>query len=283
MLAEQSLKENDLAGSLAHLQAQIRKDPSNASHRVFLFQLLSVLGQWDRALTQLKVLADMDAETLPMVQTYREAIRCEMLRAEIFAGKRSPIIFGKPEQWLALMVEAMGVSDPARGADLRAEALEAAPTTSGTLNDRRFEWIADADGRLGPIVEAVVNGRYYWIPVHRLREIQIEEPADLRDMVWTPVQFTFANGGQTVGLIPTRYAGSEASEDPAIQLARKTEWIEAAPDCFVGQGQRLLTTDAEEVALLEARTIVLESEDDEFDAPSDEPPQLDADISLRHG
>jgi type VI secretion system protein ImpE len=29
----------------------MRKEPSNAKHRVFLFQLLSVMGQWGRALT----------------------------------------------------------------------------------------------------------------------------------------------------------------------------------------------------------------------------------------
>ncbi len=47
------------------------------------------MGQWDRALTQLDVAADLDAGALAMAQMYREAIRCERLRAEVFDGRKS--------------------------------------------------------------------------------------------------------------------------------------------------------------------------------------------------
>src|SRR3546814_15043528 len=100
MLAEQSLKDAQLQESLAHLQAQVRKEPAKAQHRIFLFLLLAVLGQWNRALTQLKVLGDIDAGTLAMVQTYREAIRCEMLPPQIHCGCRSSVVLRKPEAWV---------------------------------------------------------------------------------------------------------------------------------------------------------------------------------------
>ena len=32
-----------------------------------------------------------------MVQTYREALRCEVHRAEVFAGRKSPLILGEPD------------------------------------------------------------------------------------------------------------------------------------------------------------------------------------------
>ena len=44
MSAEDRLREGDLSGALAELQDQVRSDPSNADYRVFLFQLLCVLG-----------------------------------------------------------------------------------------------------------------------------------------------------------------------------------------------------------------------------------------------
>jgi type VI secretion system protein ImpE len=100
--SEQALKEGNLALALTELQQLIRKDPANTKHRIYLFQLYAVLGQWEKALNQLNVLAEMDAATLAMVQTYREAIRCEVLRKEIFAGLKTPLIFGEPQQWLAL-------------------------------------------------------------------------------------------------------------------------------------------------------------------------------------
>jgi len=75
--SEQALKDGNLEQALADIQQLIRKDPANSKHRIYLFQLYSVLGQWEKALNQLNVLADMDASTLAMVQTYREALRCE--------------------------------------------------------------------------------------------------------------------------------------------------------------------------------------------------------------
>jgi type VI secretion system protein ImpE len=72
-----------------------------------------------------------------------------------------------------------------------------------------------------------------------------------------PVHFTWANGGQSVGVIPTRYPGSERAEDEAIRLARKTAWEELAPGVYQGIGQRMLTTDAGEYPLMEVRQIHL--------------------------
>jgi type VI secretion system protein ImpE len=262
MPAEQSLRDGDLDKALAELQDEVRKSPSNAKHRVFLFQLLSVLGQWDRALTQLNLAGELDASTLAMVQMYREALRCEALRAEVFAGERSPMVFGEPEQWMALLVEALRLGAQGQGEKakaMREEALAAAPTTAGAVDGKPFEWIADADSRIGPMLEAVINGRYYWVPFQRLSLVGLEEPEDLRDLVWAPAQFTFANGGQVVGLIPTRYAGSEKAADGLLRLARKTEWADQGHETFAGLGQRVLSTDSEEHALLSIRKLALEA------------------------
>jgi type VI secretion system protein ImpE len=254
MDALQLIAEGKLAAALAALQDQVRKDASNPKHRIFLFQLLCVLGQWNRALTQLNVAGELDAATLPMVQTYREAIQCEALRGEIFAGNRAPLIFGEPQSWLVLMLEAIRM-DGAKAAETRAQALELAPASSGSINGERFEWIADADQRMGPVIEAIVNGRYFWIAVERISRIELDAPVDLRDAVWTPANFTWANGASTVGLIPTRYSGTVAAGDEALLLSRRTEWTEAGD----GLGQRMFATDAGDYALMDVRTI-------EFDA-----------------
>ncbi|MGE0384764.1 MAG: type VI secretion system accessory protein TagJ [Gammaproteobacteria bacterium] len=261
MAADQLLREGKVAEALAEVRNKVRSEPARPEHRVFLFQLLSVLGQWDKALTQLDILGEMDAATLPMVQTYREALRCEVLRASVFAGERSPMVFGDPEPWVALLIEALRLSAQGQhvhAQGLREQAFEQAPATAGRIDGQPFEWIADADPRIGPVVEAVVNGRYYWIPFGRIARIQVEKPTDLRDMVWAPVHFTWANGGTTVGLVPTRYPGSESDPDARVQLARMTNWTEPSPGVFIGTGQRLLGTDSGEFALLDIRDITLD-------------------------
>lgn len=264
--AERAVREGDLDAALADLQEQIRAAPAKAELRVFLFQLLSVMGQWDRAQTQLSVAAELDAGALPMAQMYREAILCERLRADVFAGRKTPVVFGEPEEWLALLIEALLVTGTPRSAEavtLRARAFEAAPQSRGSVDAQAFEWIADADMRLGPVCEAVINGRYYWLPFTRLSRVDLEAPADLRDVVWMPAHFQFANGGEAVGVIPTRYPGSENDDDALVRLGRRTEWTEHAPDVFTGLGQRVFTTDTGDHSLMDVRAIAIDPASDE--------------------
>jgi type VI secretion system protein ImpE len=265
MTAEESVKAGRLDEALAELQAQVRKQPADPRLRIFLFQLLSVMGQWERALTQLKVAGEMDPAAATMMAMYKEVLRCEMLRVEVFAGRQTPLLFGKPAEWMALMVEALRLTAAQKFEDaaaLRERAFEGAPTTAGSVDEQPFEWIGDADPRLGPMLEAIVNGRYYWIPFSRLREVKIEKPVDLRDIAWTPAFLTFANGGETVALIPTRYPGSESAPNASLVMARGTEWVEHAGGTFLGLGQRLLATDKAEYALMDVRVITLSSIDD---------------------
>lgn len=256
--AEQCLRNGDPATALQLLQESVRLHPADAKLRIFLFQLLLVLGQWDRALTQLGVAAELDASALVMAQMYGDAIRCEAQRTRVFDGRTAPMVFGQSEEWLALLIEASlqaGGGQLEHAGRLRAMAFDRAPVSCGTIDGQAFAWIADADPRLGPVLEAVINGKYYWLPFANLREIAIEAPQDLRDVVWMPAHFAFTNGGEAVGLIPTRYPGSEESGDGALLLGRKTEWLQVAPDMYHGLGQRMLATDVGELPLMDVRSI----------------------------
>ena len=259
--AELSLRNADTASALQQLQSQIRDHPGEARLRIFLFQLLSLRGDWKRALEQLTLSAQLDPKALLMAQTYREALRCEALRAQVMTGKKSPLVIGEPEPWLGLLVESLlrgGRGDLPASSALRAQAFEQAPPSSGTIDGQRFEWIADADVRFGPVIEAILNGGYYWIPFTRLLKVVLPAPEDLRDLVWAPAHLQFANGGETAALIPVRYPGSENAEDGAIQMARRTDWNDAGPDLQLGLGQRLLATNAGEYPLLNVREILID-------------------------
>lgn len=254
--AHELIKAGEPAQALEALQAAVRAAPADPKLRVFLFQLLCVMGQWERAATQLDLVAEMDAKAVLMKQTYGDAVQCELLRARVFAGEKAPMVFGYPEQWLALMIEAL--LNPAHAQALRARALEQAPASAGSVDGVAFEWIADADSRLGPVLEAVIKNRYYWLPFQHLTRIDIEPPEDLRDCVWTPAHLMFTNGGETLALIPTRYAGTELQDDGLLRLARKTDWLETQPGVFCGSGQRVLATDTGDYALMDVRCIMLD-------------------------
>lgn len=261
MRADEYLKTGDVEQALKALQDEVRADPAKPELRAFLFQLLSVMGDWDRAITQLNVVADLSPEAGLQAEMYRPALNCEALRAEIFAGRRSPLIFGEPDEWVGWLTQALvllGEGKIEAAEEIRDRAYEAAPAMGGKINGEPFEWIADADSRLGPMLEAIINGKYYWVPFSCISEIRIDSPKELRDAIWIPSYVTWTNEGKAAALIPVRYAGSESSKDGLCRLARKTDWTDAGGGFFLGMGQRMLATDQGEYPLLEVREIVFE-------------------------
>lgn len=251
-----------LSDELSELQKQVRADASNAKLRIHLFQLLCVLGDWQRALSQLQVCAQLDAKALPMAQAYREAIRCESFRSEVFSGRRAPQVMGSPPAWLGLMIEALRLDgEPQSGAaaaDLRARALDDAAPTACTVDGVVCEWLADGDSRLGPICEVIVNGQYFWLPFESCSAIKIDPPVDLRDMVWAPAELTLPNQGKVPAFIPARYpetAKTTVEGADALRRCTATQWVEHSPEAWFGLGQRMWMSDVGEHPVLDTREI----------------------------
>jgi type VI secretion system protein ImpE len=243
-----------LAGALSAVKAA----PTNASARMKLFRMFCLTGQWDRAVTQLDTASGMDAELALTSLLFKQAIACERFRAEVFAGSRTPVVIGEPQPWLGWMMQALQ-SAPAQASALRQQAMEAADACPGSLNDVRFEWLADADPRLGPVCEAFIDGKYYWVPFDRIAALSIEPPDDLIDLVWTRAELVLGNGGSKQVLIPTRYPGSEAAADDAIRTARRTDWLGTEETGYQGMGQREWVTDRGETGLLDVRRLVIDA------------------------
>src|SRR5260370_875901 len=207
---------------LKALKDQIRQAPASVPLRVYYFQLLCVLGEWQKALEQLQLCAQLDPSCEPMARAYREAIRCEVLRAEVFAGKKKPFLMGEPAQWLACLIDALA-HEGAAAEDLRARAREEAPATAGHMGEHRFEWLADSDTRLGPVCELLAHGSYYWLPFDAIAQIGFEPVQDLRDLIWLPCEVTLREGGALQGFMPARYPLAPGDDD-AVRMSRRTQW-----------------------------------------------------------
>ncbi|MGI9510183.1 MAG: type VI secretion system accessory protein TagJ [Geminicoccaceae bacterium] len=262
MTAKDSLKRGDLQAFLEDLQRLLRKNPGDLEHRISLFEAFSVMGAWEKARVQLSILDEMAlhreaSDIKVMVQTYGQLLCCEAIRQAVFKAVRTPNVLGDPEPWLAQMVQALRSTcegDTEAGMNHCRNGLAAAPATAGTIDGQHFAWIGDSDRRLGPVIEAIIDGRYFWVPFDRVAKMTLESPVDLRDLVWLPAAFTWANGGQSIGFVPTRYPGSELSADSDIQLGRKTVWQD--DDLLTtALGQRVLATDQDDYALMDVRTL----------------------------
>jgi len=257
MTAETLLQAGDPHGAQKALQDQIKKHPTDPKLRVFLFQLMAVNGQWKRAQTQLEISGELDSEAEPMVQAYRDVLNCELHREAVFEGKSKPLIFGEPEEWVALLVEAQQAFS--RGemevfARLNEQAFEKADTRTGKINGEKFEWIADADQRFGPVFEFMFNGQYYWVPMSRVSKLHSEKPTDLRDLVWLPAEVTWTNGGRLMVMVPVRYPHIQDVSGQCL-LSRSTDWLPHGEDIVEGTGQRIFATDQNDYSLLQVRSI----------------------------
>jgi type VI secretion system protein ImpE len=187
-------------------------------------------------------------------------VESEILRSEIFKGPKTPIIFGEPEEWMGDLVHANQLAAQGEIAaydETQKRAFDKAPATKGEIDGKAFEWIADADTRMGPMLEVIMQGCYRWVPFMRIASIRFEPTKNLCDLVWRSANFTWTNGGVASGFVPVRYFASEDCPDASIQMARKTDWIKKSEQLYLGVGQRVLTTDQDDTPILEIKEITL--------------------------
>ena len=258
MDTSEALKQGRLDEALAATKDAVRKSPSDGKHRSVLFQLYCIQGNWEGAQTQLKLVGDLDIESTMWVGVCDKLLACEADRAAVYAGKKPPTLFGKPPEWVGGLIEAfrLGLEGSWEAAAAsQAKALEAAPATPAVLNGQEVEWLADADSRLGPLLEAYIEGKYYWVPFEHIREINLRPRTHLMDAIFAPADFEWLNEGKATGYIPVRYQGSDKSTDPQIQLARKTEWTEKAENFYLGSGHRVLTASTADFDLGEVKLV----------------------------
>ncbi len=255
--ADALLRAGDLEGARASLVEAVRKGPQDQPARMFLFQLLCVTGEWDKALIQLRALTQLSPEAQMLAVAYSQAIEAEKFRAQVFAGAAQPALLVK-SAWAGDLAGALSALCQGRANDaeaLRERAFEAAPDTPGDLDGTAFDWIADGDARFGPAIEAIIAGQWGLAPFDAIEKIESEGPKDLRDIVWLPVQLAFKTGQSVAALLPARYPGSEGLGDTALRLARGTNWADQSWG-QAGRGQHEWSlSDGSDVGILSLRRL----------------------------
>jgi type VI secretion system protein ImpE len=185
--ADDLLRGGDIAGARAALVSAVRAQPSDEQARMFLFQLLALSGEWEKARTQVQALAQLSPEAQMLAAAYGQAIEAEGVRKSVFAGGAKAEVLIGADGWAsgvsdAIELLAQGKSE--EGLAARDAALDVAPDCPGSFNGTSFEWIADADSRFGPSFEAIIAGRYGIIPFDTVQKITSDGPVDLRDLIW---------------------------------------------------------------------------------------------------
>jgi type VI secretion system protein ImpE len=258
--ADELLKQGNLDGARKALVEVVRSSPSDEHARMFLFQLLALMGEWSKAKNQLTALSQISPAAQMLSVAYGQAIAAEEQRAAIFAGTAEMPLLVDAE-WArplakSIHLHAQGDDGQKQALALQSAAFDAAPDTPGTLDGISFDWIANADARFGPSIEVIIGGHYGLLTFDSIVSIKGAGPQDLRDLIWYPVEIAFKAGQSVAAMLPARYPGSELSQNADHVMARATDWLESG-DSDMGIGQHLLSLsgDNEAVGLLSLRAL----------------------------
>lgn len=240
MQARELLQQGKLREAIDAATAAVKGAPTDTGTRILLFELLSAAGEWERARKQLAVVADQAPDMAEGVRSYQGLLEAEQARARLFsdgtgAPQRMTLLPLDPEPHLGAL-RRLRAGDPAGARAL----LAAGPDPDerpATVDGVAAGPFRDADDLLAPVLEVFANGLYGWIPIAQVARLAFEPVKTFRDLLWRPVAVTLVNGAESTLLLPTRYPLTERADDPALLLARATDWRDEG-GVVSGVGQR---------------------------------------------
>src|SRR5580700_1958301 len=96
-----------LTAALAAAQATVRKAPSDLDARVLLAELLVFTGNLERADVLLDAASTIDPSTAIVVAEFRQLIRADMARRQLFRDGRVPELLSDPTEVQRLQLAAL--------------------------------------------------------------------------------------------------------------------------------------------------------------------------------
>ncbi len=252
------LRAGRLQDALAAAQATLRKKPTDLAARILLAELLAIAGNLERADVILDAATTIDPSTALVVAEFRQLIRADMARRQLYRDGRVPEFLAEPTEAQRLSLAALvafRAGDMAE-ASRQSEAAEVArPRTPGRMSETAFDDLRDADDLLAGTVEVLTTtGRYYWIPTERIASIDFHAPKRPRDLFWRRASMSVTAGPDGDVYVPVVYVADEPMSD-ALRLGRETDWRQAAGGPVRGVGQRVFLAGDADVAIMDLTTL----------------------------
>jgi type VI secretion system protein ImpE len=243
-----------LDDAVAAAQAALRKAPTDLNARVLLGELLAFTGNLERADVVLDAASAIDPSTAMVVAEFRQLIRADMARRQLFRDGRVPEFLADPTEAQRLQLAALvalregNVAEAAR----QAEAAEAArPHPSGKHGDAAFDDLRDADDLLAGSFEVLTTtGKYYWIPIERVQTVEFHAPKRPRDLLWRRASMSVSEGPDGEVYLPAIYVADDPMTD-ALRLGRETDWRQSDNGPVRGVGQRLFIVGEDAVPMMD--------------------------------
>jgi len=257
--AKELLRSGRLSEARENLIAAVKSAPTDLSFRTLLFQVLVLSGEWDKAERHLNAIVQQNPDSETGVQVYKNLLHAEKERLEVVKQGRRPCVFPESPVYLDAYLaawQALETNQLDRVNELIAQVDEQIPQLVGTLNGRDFRGLIDTDQFLCRFLETFTYERYVWMPFEAIRELIIEPPKTLFDLIWTSARITTWSGHDLNCYLPVLYPESYLHEDERVKMGRMTDWLSQGGGYARGAGQHVFQFGEQDIGLLEIREIV---------------------------
>jgi type VI secretion system protein ImpE len=259
MDARDLIKAGRLSEARQNLIDAVKSSPADTGKRTLLFQIHALCGEWDKAERDLDLIAAQDAKREIGVQVYRNIVRAEMERSEVFTlGRRASFLPESPpnaELYFALQKKLLNNEIP-EAAGLFNQVKSQIPHLSGSMNGKKFIGFSDTDSCTAFFLETIIHERYVWIPFAAIRELIITPPKALFDLIWAASRITTWEGLILNCFLPVLYVDSYRHTDDRVKLGRMTDWTAMGGSFTKGSGQHVFQIGEDERALLEIQELL---------------------------
>lgn len=227
-------REGNLGDAVTAATAAVRQAPTDIGARILLAELLSFAGNIDRADVVLDACADLDPTAAVVVAEFRQLLRGETARRQLFKEGRVPEFLGEPTEAQRLALAAVvalrnGAFEEA--GKLAAQAEEARVHPAGSFRGTPFDDMRDADDLLASCFEVITTtGKYFWVSPTRVELLELHPMKRPRDLFWRRATMQVASGPDGDVYLPTLYPpgpGEVTALSDALKLGRATDWRQA--------------------------------------------------------
>ena len=159
MNAQDLFSAGKLPEAITAALEQVRNKPTDVNARFFLAELLCFDGAWERADKQMDVLMQQASEPNMFAILFRQLVRGEVAREQIFRDGRAPELMVQLPEYaqdqIRICLE-FRVGDLAAAKSLADRVVAARPQYQGQVNGKPFSGgVRDLDDRIGTVAEFI--------------------------------------------------------------------------------------------------------------------------------
>lgn len=256
--AKTQLDAGNLQGAVEAALNVVKKSPTDAAARTFLFELACFSGDWERAEKQLDVIGHQDTNAMIGALIFRQNLKAERNRLRLFSDSLKPEFMMPPPDYVIGLLTANNRLREGNAAEAR-EILDRVenerPAFACKINGVEAEDFRDYNDLTSCVFEIIVKDTYVWLPMEQVEKIEFAAPKSLRDLFWIQAKVETTNGTNGEMFFPSLYANSFKSDNDQVRLGRMTDWKEMGEEIYIGEGMRMFWSEGKDKPILELNEI----------------------------